>query len=59
MGLFALHCRFYLGLGTLSAALCAILLAHHQLPQEGTFISRGASAFVSPTARLVWSGLPN
>ncbi|MDT9228380.1 efflux RND transporter permease subunit [Limnospira sp. PMC 1242.20] len=37
---------------TLSPALCAILLAHHRLPQEGTFISRLAESWYRPLLNL-------
>ncbi|MBS0018258.1 MAG: efflux RND transporter permease subunit [Arthrospira sp. SH-MAG29] len=37
---------------TLSPALCAILLAHHRLPQEGTFISRWAESWYRPLLNL-------
>ncbi|MCW6036194.1 efflux RND transporter permease subunit [Spirulina subsalsa FACHB-351] len=37
---------------TLSPALCAILLAHHKLPQEGTFISRWAESLYRPLLNL-------
>ncbi|TAO01375.1 MAG: efflux RND transporter permease subunit [Phormidium sp. SL48-SHIP] len=33
---------------TLSPALCAILLTQHRLPQDGTFISRGAERLYRP-----------
>lgn len=37
---------------TLSPALCAILLANQQLPQEGTFISRWAERLYRPLLNL-------
>jgi cation efflux system protein involved in nickel and cobalt tolerance len=37
---------------TLSPALCAILLAHQRLPQEGTFISRLAERLYRPLLNL-------
>ncbi|WP_159789539.1 efflux RND transporter permease subunit [Sodalinema gerasimenkoae] len=37
---------------TLSPALCAILLTQHRLPQEGTFISRGAERLYRPLLNI-------
>jgi nickel/cobalt tolerance cation efflux system protein len=37
---------------TLSPALCAILLTQHRLPQDGTFISRGAERLYRPLLNI-------